>query len=259
MKKILLTLLSFIAFTGVYAQSLSLVIYDHQTKEELATLKSGDTYYFYANFSYNDEWNMWSIPSVFFYVKNNSDKSGTANFTHYEELTEKAKEVPLGICENVCYGGVTLPKDMELGPNGEYRGLNGSMDFQFTAMSADLFGDVEVSYKVYLKFSEDNEPCVFTIRIIKSGDSGSGINSSSVEKSLNVYQSGTGVVANYSFDNAAERYISVYNLAGEIVGKFKLAGEAGNEVLPVSLSKGIYLYALEENGKSLKAHKFIVK
>lgn len=254
MKKILLTLLSFIAFTGVYAQSLSLVVYDHQTKEELATVNPGDTY----NAGYVDyaaDYGMWNIKQIYFYVKNNSDKSGTANFTSYEKTSEAAESVMLSICENVCYSGIVLPKDMDLASAGEYRGLNGSMDFQLFA-SGDPSG--VATFKVYLKFSEDSEPCVFYLQA-NYDKAGSGINSSSVEKSLNVYQSGTGVVANYSFDNAAERYISVYNLAGEIVGKFKLAGEAGNEVLPVSLNKGIYLYALEENGKSLKAHKFIVK
>lgn len=255
MKKLLLTFVTLLAAVGGYAQSLSLVVYDHTTKEELATLNSGDTYDA-GDVEYNSDWGMWSTKQIYFYIKNNSSNAGTANFTGAEGLTAAAELCRFSLCEDQCYSGVTAPSDFKIPASGEYRGLNNqTMDFQILTMDNPSGA---ANFKVSLKFSHDSEPCVFYINT--NFNAGTGIESVEALQGLKVAQDASdNIVARYAFDSVADRAVEIYNLAGEVVYRQALAGTNGEQTLSVSLNRGVYLYILKENGKAVKAHKFIVK
>lgn len=256
MKKILLTLLSFVAFSGVYAQSLSLVLSNNRG-EELSVIEHN------GEFSVNmKDFGSMIVSDFHFKVKNNTDKSGsvkTQDIVYLNAAAEALKD--FDICAEVCtQGGFGAFEAFNIKANDVYPGA-GDVTDEFKALHAQNFSTSGVisepaKYRLDFKFSGDNTVSSFIMNVIPAGSS---ISSVSGNSSLNVYQNGSDVVAEYSFADAAERYISVYNIAGEVVAKVKLIGESGTEVLPVSLNKGVYIYSLEEGRKSVKSHKFIVK
>lgn len=253
MKKLLLTFVTLLAAVGGYAQSLSLVVYDHITKEEIATLNSGDTYDA-GDAEYNSEYGRWNVSPIYFYIKNNSDNAGSANFTDVEALTEAANLCNLTLCvDGSCYPGIIAPTPFSIPASGDYRK---PLDFQILTGLNKPSGIA--TFKVSLKFSQDSEPCVFYINV--NFDSSSGIESVEALQGLKVAQDASdNIVARYAFDSVADRAVEIYNLAGEVVYRQALAGTNGEQTLSVSLNRGVYLYILKENGKAVKAHKFIVK
>lgn len=65
-------------------------------------------------------------------------------------------------------------------------------------------------------------------------------------------------VCHYSFSTAAPRALQVYGMDGKLVQYTALAAAEGSVSLS-AMQKGAYVYSVIENGKQVKAGKFLVK
>lgn len=247
MKKILLSVIALFTATIVSAQSLSLVIQDHETKEDIVTLNSGDTY---------DAGSLWDgyyfNNGVYFYVKNNSDKAGTFVYQSWEMVEgDNSVEIGVGICDGVCEDDLTGLGPYKIDANGEYKGGTPmGIDFTFE-------GQGTYKYKVNIKFSEDAEPCVFYFKVqLGNPSSINSINSN--ESNVKFYQNGNNVTMDYAFNEGGNRTLSIVSLSGNVLYTCELEGSNGTLNVPVELASGVYLYTVNgENGTT--AHKFVVR
>lgn len=245
MKKILLSVIALFTATIVNAQSLSLVIQDHETKEDIKTLNSGDTY------DAGSLWEEGGDSPLFFYIKNNSGKSGTVTF----ESWEKISGVFFGL--GLCFNGTCYTWDKPYGPydipaNGVF---DRNADIMFLTDFNVPGGNSEV--KLNIKFSEDAEPCVFNIKV-KLGDPSSINSVASNENNVKFYQNGSNVTMDYAFNEGGNRTLSIVSLSGNVLYTCELEGSNGTLNVPVELASGVYLYTVNgENGTT--AHKFVVR
>lgn len=242
MKKFLLSAVALFAATMASAQSLSLVIQDHETKEDIATLNSGETY------DAGSLWDGMMDRGIFFYVKNNSDKSGEFTFESYELVSGETPYSGMGVCFNGQCQMWTKP----IGPyaisaNSDYKN---DLDFSF-------MGEGSLVYKANIKFSEDAEACTFSFKVqLGKPSSINSINSN--ENNVKFYQNGNNVTMDYAFNEGGNRTISIVSLSGNVLYTCELEGSNGTLNIPVELASGIYLYTVNgENGTS--AHKFVVR
>ena len=75
-----------------------------------------------------------------------------------------------------------------------------------------------------------------------------------------ISQNGNGKVTfNYNFKDAARRYLNIVNVTGQVVARYEISDMEGAFEVPATLGKGMYIYSIEQNGKKVAAHKFIVK
>lgn len=243
MKKILLSLIVLFATTMVSAQSLSLVIQNHETGEDVATLNSGDTY---------DAGSLGEgapFGFLYFYVKNNSDKNGEFTFESGKLVSGDTPYSGVGVCSPE-WGCQLLTEP--IGPFIiEAKGVfKNDMDFMFQGT-----GDLE--YKVTIKFSEDAEPCTFNFKV-KLGNPSSINSINSNESNVKFYQNGNNVTMDYAFNEGGNRTLSIVSLSGNVLYTCELEGSNGTLNVPVELASGVYLYTVNgENGTT--AHKFVVR
>lgn len=243
MKKFLLSAVALFAATIASAQSLSLVIQDHETKEDIATLNSGETY---------DAGSLWDgnmDRGIFFYVKNNSDKSGEFTFESYELVSGETPYEGMG----VCFNGQCQIWNKPIGPyrisaNSDYKN---DLDFSF-------MGEGSLVYKANIKFSEDAEPCVFNFKVQLGKPS--SINSvDSNANNVKFYQNGNNVTVDYGFNEGGNRILSIVSLSGNVVYTCELEGSNGTLNVPVELAAGVYLYTVSDEKDGASAHKFVVR
>lgn len=247
MKKILLSVIALFTATIVSAQSLSLVIQNHETGDDVATLNSGDTY---------DAGSLWDgyyfNNGVYFYVKNNSDKAGTFVYQSWEMVEgDNSVKIGVGVCDGVCEDDLTGLGPYKIDANGEYKGGTPmGIDFTFNGQGA-------YKYKVNIKFSEDAEPCVFYFKVqLGNPSSINSINSN--ESNVKFYQNGNNVTMDYAFNEGGNRTLSIVSLSGNVLYTCELDGSNGTLNVPVELASGVYLYTVNgENGTT--AHKFVVR
>lgn len=251
MKKILLSVIALFTATIVSAQSLSLVIQDHETKEDIKTLNSGDTY------DAGSLWNGVGNSGLYFYIKNKSDKAGAVTFESWEKISGNFDNLGLCLIGDNGFPGCN-PWNGVLGPydipaNGV---LDRDMDFMFISNNPSVpGGNSEV--KLNIKFSEDAEPCVFNIKV-KLGDPSSINSVASNESNVKFYQNGNNVTMDYAFNEGGNRTLSIVSLSGNVLYTCELEGSNGTLNVPVELASGVYLYTVNgENGTT--AHKFVVR
>lgn len=243
MKKILLSVVALFVATMVSAQSLSLVIQDHETKEDIKTLNSGDTY------DAGSLWNGMMDDFIDFYVINQSDKAGTVNFDSWELVDGETSFSGIGICTDKL--GNCLPDltgySFDIKANDEYKD---NMHFVF-------FGSGDLKYKITVSLSEDAEPCVFYFKVqLGKPSSINSINSN--ENNVKFYQNGNNVTMDYAFNKGGNRTLSIVSLSGNVLYTCELEGSNGTLNVPVELASGVYLYTVNgENGTT--AHKFVVR
>lgn len=244
MKKFLLSVIALFTATIVSAQSLSLVIQDHETKEDVATLDPGETY------DAGSLWNGVGDSGLYFYVKNNSDKSGTVTFESWEKIS--GNFFGLGICFNgECNAWMQPMGPYDIPASGVF---DRDMDFMFIT-GLEPGGNSEV--KLNIKFSEDAEPCVFNIKV-KLGDPSSINSVASNESNVKFYQNGNNVTMDYAFNEGGNITLSIVSLSGNVLYTCELEGSNGTLNVPVELAAGVYLYTVNgENGTT--AHKFVVR
>lgn len=243
MKKFLLSAVAIFAVTMASAQSLSLVIQNHETKADIATLNSGDTY------DAGSLWDGYFDSGVFFYIINNSDKSGDVVFQSWELVEGETSFSGVGICTDKL--GTCLPdltgQTISVKANEVYKD---NMDFTFRGVGA-------LKYKINIKFSEDAEPCEFYFNVIL----GSTTSISSVASNRNnvkLYQNGSSVTMDYAFNEGENRTLSIVSLSGNVLYTCELEGSNGTLNVPVELAAGVYLYTVKgENGTT--AHKFVIR
>lgn len=254
MKKILLSVIALFTATIVSAQSLSLVIRDYETKDDVAVLNSGDTYN--VGSLWNEE--LEADTELYFYIKNKSDKSGTVTFESWEKISGNFDGLSLcyagedgGMGE--CHAWVGKLGPFDIPANGV---LDRDMDFMFISMDPNVpGGNSEV--KLNIKFSEDAEPCVFNIKV-KLGDPSSINSVASNESNVKFYQNGNNVTMDYAFNEGGNRTLSIVSLSGNVLYTCELEGSNGTLNVPVELASGVYLYTVNgENGTT--AHKFVVR
>lgn len=242
MKKILLSVIALFAATMVSAQSLSIVLQDHSTKEDIATINPGETYD--AGSLWNGTMDSW----LYFYVKNNSDKGGEFTFESGELVSGDTPYSGVGVCFSGQCNMLTKP----LGPYViDAKGVfQRDMDFMFIGVG-------KLEYKVTIKFSEDSEPCVFNFKVQLGKPS--SINSlDSNESNVKFYQNGNNVTMDYAFNEGGNRTLSIVSLSGNVLYTCELEGSNGTLNVPVELASGVYLYTVNgENGTT--AHKFVVR
>lgn len=65
-------------------------------------------------------------------------------------------------------------------------------------------------------------------------------------------------VLKYDFQSAGERQALIYNIAGVKVAEISLIQNCGSVILP-NLPKGIYIYAIRENGKMTAGNRYIAR
>lgn len=80
-----------------------------------------------------------------------------------------------------------------------------------------------------------------------------GIEGAQVENAVKV----AGKQLNYNFADATERTLSVYSSTGRLVKQAQV--QKSGSLSLVGLHKGVYLYAVTENGRRVATHKFILK
>lgn len=244
MKKILLTLIALMSLGHIYAQSLSMVIVDHKTGEDVATINSGESY------NVGSLWNGFMDDGIYFALKNNSGNAGESYIESWKDLNGNCSMVMICFGAN-CYPDAiqaTKNKPFNLPANGEFRD---DVDFTFV-------GTGKVKLELNFKFTADAEPSVFTLEF-ELGEP-SGIESAlDVNNSLKLYQEGEGLALNYNFSDSKDRSLSLVSLSGEVLYTQKLADTMGDETLPLNLDRGVYLYVLNENGVNTMTRKFIVK
>lgn len=243
MKKFLLSAFALLAATVASAQSLSLVIQDHETKEDIATLNSGETY------DAGSLWDGMMDRGVYFYVKNNSDKSGDFTFESCELVSGETPFSGMG----VCFQGTCSMWNKPIGPysisaKGEYKN---DLDFTF-------FGEGVLEYKANIKFSEDAEPCTFNF-LVRLGEAASINSLSSNEKNIRFYQNGGTVTMDYQFNESGNRTVSIVSLSGNVLYTCELEGSNGTLNVPVELASGVYLYTVSDEVNGYSAHKFVVR
>ena len=80
-----------------------------------------------------------------------------------------------------------------------------------------------------------------------------GIEGAQVENAVKV----AGKQLNYNFADATERTLSVYSSTGRLVKQAQV--QKSGSLSLAGLYKGVYLYAVTENGRRVATHKFILK
>ena len=80
-----------------------------------------------------------------------------------------------------------------------------------------------------------------------------GIEGAQVENAVKV----AGKQLNYNFSDATERTLSVYSSTGRLVKQAQV--QKSGSLSLAGLHKGVYLYAVTENGRRVATHKFILK
>ena len=80
-----------------------------------------------------------------------------------------------------------------------------------------------------------------------------GIEGAQVENAVKV----AGKQLNYNFADATERTLSVYSSTGRLVKQAQV--QKSGSLSLAGLHKGVYLYAVTENGRRVATHKFILK
>ena len=120
-----------------------------------------------------------------------------------------------------------------------------------------ILGDVEVRYEA----SNVNDPSdVYTFNVVCKFIDKAAIYDAEVINNMFISQNGNGKVTfNYNFKDAARRYLNIVNVTGQVVARYEISDMEGAFEVPATLGKGMYIYSIEQNGKKVAAHKFIVK
>ena len=101
---------------------------------------------------------------------------------------------------------------------------------------------------------------VYTFNVIYKFIDKAAIYDAEVINNMFISQNGNGKVAfNYNFKDAARRYLNIVNVTGQVVARYEISDMEGAFEVPATLGKGMYIYSIEQNGKKVAAHKFIVK
>lgn len=166
-----------------------------------------------------------------------------------------------GAYNSFCFGGACLPPTTTVAPFAEDLEPGEVYDF-YGEYSG---GGVEASTIVKYTAFNDNEPSdkVTVVVTIHFGDPNS-VDKNMEDVSFSAYPNpavGNDVIIDYSIPGMMESSaIVVYNMLGLKVFEQTVNNQSGKvQVNTSQFSKGIYLYVLENSGKTVVAKKLIVK
>lgn len=252
MKKFILSAMAMFAMTAATnAQSLLFEIGGVE-------YESGSTYTYEIKFLESDP-TYKKNAEVFITIKNTSDKECTYKFKDAGEIVSAmegyTREVQ--VCTDLCYSDDNIP-EFTIAANSVLQAFGGpAMSALHVNNRSGLYGDIEVHYEV----SNVNDPSdVYTFNMICKFIDKAAIYDAEVINNMFISQNGNGKVTfNYNFKDAARRYLNIVNVTGQVVARYEISDMEGAFEVPATLGKGMYIYSIEQNGKKVAAHKFIVK
>ncbi|MDR2408945.1 MAG: T9SS type A sorting domain-containing protein [Bacteroidales bacterium] len=182
-------------------------------------------------------------------VKNVSDQAIEAT------LTVSVLGIPQGGIIGYCGWGFDSCRPITPGiPLSSTTTLNGGqeIDPDIEALNLSIKNiRINVEYKLTYGENEQNVYVLFT-------SYNTGITTPKQNVIVNLFQNQDVVSMKYYFENIANRHLNVYNVTGKKTATVRLFDNAGTVQLP-NTPKGIYIYAITENEKTVKSGKYIVK
>lgn len=249
MKKFLLSAMSLVAAMTLNAQSL---VIEHEGQE----YKSGSSFNVVKEFSTDDSPFMREAV-LEFQLKNTSDKDGSFKFKNAGDIAEKPEGYERQA--SVCIPGACLPGDDIPAVNIKA----GSYPDEFGLFSTHMgnkdgvLGTVKAQYEITNTADASD---VYTFTVSYEFKAKGAICDVTTVNNMFVSQTGNGQVAfNYSFKSAQPRILSIINVTGQVVARYQIDNAEGTFDVPANLAKGMYIYSVEEAGKKVAAHKFVVK
>lgn len=248
MKKFILSAMAMFAMTAaINAQSLVFEI-------DGVEYESGSTYTKEVKFLDSDM-SYKKNGEVFMTLKNTSDATCTYKFKNAGDMISAPEgyERNFQICTTQCVAGDNIP-EFTIEGNSTLLGAMASLH----AMNPDgIYGDVEVHYEVA---NMNDASDVYLFNVIYKFIDKAAIYDAEVINNMFISQNGNGKVTfNYNFKDATRRYLNIVNVTGQVVARYEISDMEGAFEVPATLGKGMYIYSIEQNGKKVAAHKFIVK
>lgn len=252
MKKFILSAMAMFAMTAaINAQSLVFEI-------DGVEYESGSTFTYEKKFLQEDM-GYKKNAEIAMKLKNVSSTPITFKFKNAGDLINAPEgyERNFQICTDMCYMGDDIPEfTIEANSYLMAYGVTAPASLHINNLDG-ILGDVEVRYEV----SNVNDPSdVYTFNVVCKFIDKAAIYDAEVINNMFISQNGNGKVTfNYNFKDAARRYLNIVNVTGQVVARYEISDMEGAFEVPATLGKGMYIYSIEQNGKKVAAHKFIVK
>lgn len=253
MKKFLLSAMSLVAAMTINAQSLVMEV-------EGQEYKSGSSFNVVKEIAADD------IPQMRegvleFHLKNTSAQDASFKFKNAGDVLEKPEgyERQTQICTTSCFLGDDIPAfDIKAGGYLEDPYMGGKAACSTHIQNKEgILGTVKAQYEITNTADASD---VYTFTVSYEFKAKGAICDVTTVNNMFVSQTGNGQVAfNYSFKSAQPRILSIINVTGQVVARYQIDNAEGTFDVPANLAKGMYIYSVEEAGKKVAAHKFVVK
>ena len=239
MKRIIVFLVAITLFMGsIFAQS-----FEFYRKGELLPNNAEITI---SELEY-DEWNeMYAIQSEV-ELKNTTDNSIYAYLqqTVHEFPTSGKLGVCFGICSQPTNDTITFSTDV---PSGDLIGFH----LAFEQIEEGEYTSIKVQYDVYPENDESDKTTI----IINYVYSESGICKRNLIENISVYDQNGKTC--FEFDQLLpDTQLIIYNITGKEIGQYAINSKLF--ILPETLKKGIYIYAVKQKGKVISTGKYVQK
>ncbi|MDR2927127.1 MAG: T9SS type A sorting domain-containing protein [Cytophagaceae bacterium] len=164
-------------------------------------------------------------------------------------ITQTVIEPPTSGSLSVCCSGNCYAPSVENWTNQGTApaGLDNGSHFMFIFLEEGTYTSCKVKYEVY---SSSSDKSTVTVNYQYGGAGIGNVNNSGVS----VYNL-NGQTCFKLNRLSANTQLVVYNITGQVVGQY--TPNAETFVLPVTLTNGIYIYALKENGKIISSGKYV--
>lgn len=251
MKKLILSAMALFAMTSINAQS---IVFEIGGQE----YQSGSSYVKEVKFTQESP-SYEKNGEVFFKIKNVTANEVTFKFKNAGDVIESMEGYTrqAEICTDMCYSGDDIP-EFTIAANSYLQswGMDANCSLHMNNKEG-LLGEVKAYYEVV---NQNDASDVYTLNVTYKFIDNSGICDVTTVNNMFVSQTGNGQVAfNYSFKSAQTRILSIINVTGQVVARYQIDNAEGTFDVPANLAKGMYIYSVEEAGKKVAAHKFVVK
>ncbi|MDR1919647.1 MAG: hypothetical protein LBQ65_08395 [Tannerellaceae bacterium] len=158
----------------------------------------------------------------------------------------------ISFCFFTCLNGnVDRTQTASLKPNSFYTGLH----LYFYAKQ-DSFTTATVKYEIFNKQSSRDKASV-SIRYHYTKNSTGTTYPARLEDELRIYQQGKIISLEYPAEYK-DSQLEIYKLSGQRMGAYRLT-PTDRFILPVELSKGVYVFTLTRKNIGVSSHKLIIK
>lgn len=221
-------------------------------------MPSGSSYTHEVKFS-SDSPSYEKNGELFFKIKNVTDKEVTFKFKNAGDVIEAMEGYTrqAEICTDMCYSGDDIPA-FTIAANSYLQSFGFDATCSLHMNNKDgLLGEVKAYYEAA---NQNDNSDVYTLNVTYKFMAKGAICDVTTVNNMFVSQTGNGQVAfNYSFKSAQPRILSIINVTGQVVARYQIDNAEGTFDVPANLAKGMYIYSVEEAGKKVAAHKFVVK